>query len=190
MTNHSDPAEAPDMGVADAPQDAAAAGAASLPAEPDVSAVRRLEDEVALLNERHLRLAAEYDNYRKRAAREKAELSDRAQATLAGRLLDALDDLHRAVTSDPASTPLEALRGAIQAVDMKVWKELQGAGLERIDPVGERFDPAVHEAVSLVAAPEAGREQTVAATFQAGYRFRGVLVRPARVQVYAGPGDA
>jgi molecular chaperone GrpE len=171
-------------------QDAPPAGGAGLPAEPDVSAIERLEAQVAELNDRHLRLAAEYDNYRKRAAREKAELGDRAQASLAGRLLEALDDLHRAMASDPASTPVEALRGALQAVEMKLWKELQGAGLERIDPVGQKFDPTVAEAVSLVPAPAGAEPETVGATFQAGYRFRGVLVRPARVAVFAAGGDA
>jgi molecular chaperone GrpE len=164
--------------------------AAPVPAEPVDSAVQRLEGELAAANDRYLRLAAEFDNYRKRATKEKAELSDRAQATLVGRLLEALDDLHRAVSSDPASTPAEALRGAIQAVDMKVWKELQTAGLERIDPAGQPFDPTAQEAVSVLPAPSPEQEQTVSATFQAGYRFRGVLVRPARVQVYQGQGDA
>lgn len=161
-----------------------------LPAEPADSAIQRLEEELGQANDRHLRLAAEFDNYRKRATKEKAELSDRAQAGLVGKLLDALDDLHRAVTSDPATTPAGALRGAIEAVDMKVWKELQSAGLERIDPVGQRFDPSVHEAVSIQPAPSPEQEQAVSATFQAGYRFRSVLVRPARVQVFQGQGDA
>ena len=90
--------------------------------------------------------------------------------------------------SDPATTPVDALRVAIEAVDMKVWKELQSAGLERIDPVGQRFDPSVQEAVSIQPAPSPEQEQTVSATFQAGYRFRSVLVRPARVQVFSGAG--
>jgi molecular chaperone GrpE len=162
----------------------------SLPAEPADSAIQRLEEELGQANDRYLRLAAEFDNYRKRATKEKAELSDRAQAGLVGKLLDALDDLHRAVTSDPATTPADALRVAIEAVDMKVWKELQSGGLERIDPVGQRFDPSVQEAVSVLPAPTPEQEQTVSATFQAGYRFRSVLVRPARVQVFQGQGDA
>ena len=163
---------------------------ARLPVEPADSAEQRLEGELAQANDRYLRLAAEFDNYRKRATREKSELSDRAQAGLVGKLLDALDDLHRAVTSDPATTPAEALRAAIEAVDMKVWKELQSAGLERIDPVGQRFDPSAQEAVSVLPAPTPDHDQTVSATFQTGYRFRGVLVRAARVQVYQGQGDA
>ncbi len=164
--------------------------ATGLPVEPDTSAIKRLEEELAEVQDRHVRLAAEFDNYRKRSLRERNELGERAQAALVAKLVDALDDLHRAVSSDPASTPGEALRVAINAVDQKVWKELQSSGLERIDPVGAPFDPTTQEAVGVVPAPSPELEQTVAATFQVGYRFKGVLVRPARVQVYSGQGNA
>jgi molecular chaperone GrpE len=144
----------------------------------------RLEEDLAELKDRHLRLAAEYDNYRKRSSRERAELADRAQASFVAKLLDVLDDLDRLVASDP-STPLTTLREGLSAVDRKLWKELQDAGVERIDPVGTPFDPALHEAVSTTPAPERSKEQAVSATFQPGYRFKGTLVRPARVQVYS-----
>ena len=146
----------------------------------------RLEDDLAELKDRHLRLAAEYDNYRKRSSRERAELADRAQASFVAKLLDVLDDLDRLVASDP-STPLTTLREGLNAVDRKLWKELQDAGVERIDPVGTPFDPALHEAVSTTPAPERSKEQMVSATFQPGYQFKGTLVRPARVQVYSEP---
>jgi molecular chaperone GrpE len=144
----------------------------------------RLEDDLAELKDRHLRLAAEYDNYRKRSSRERAELADRAQASFVAKLIDVLDDLDRMVASDP-STPLPTLREGLSAVDRKLWKELQDAGVERIDPVGGPFDPSQHEAVSTTPAPERSKEQMVSATFQPGYRFKGTLVRPARVQVYS-----
>lgn len=144
----------------------------------------RLEEDLAELKDRHLRLAAEYDNYRKRSSRERAELADRAQASFVAKLLDVLDDLDRLVASDP-STPLTSLREGLSAVDRKLWKELQDAGVERIDPVGTAFDPALHEAVSTTPAPERSKEQMVSATFQPGYQFKGTMVRPARVQVYS-----
>jgi molecular chaperone GrpE len=190
MTSPRDPLEfLADGPVTEAPQEAAQQ-AVPLPMEPDTSAVVRLERELADVRDRHARLAAEFDNFRKRSARERAELGDRAQAGLLSRMLDALDDLHRAVTSDAASTPAEALRGAINAVDTKLWKEVQAAGLERIDPVGSAFDPTQHEAVSLVPTAEPGQDQIVAATFQVGYRFKGILIRPARVAVYSSQGGA
>lgn len=163
---------------------------AGLPVEPESSAVKRLEELLAETTDRHVRLAAEFDNYRKRSIRERNEEGARAQAGLVAKLVDALDDLHRAVSSDPETTPVDALRVAINAVDQKVWKELQASGLERIDPVGAPFDPTMHEAVGVLPAPTPEQDQTVAATFQVGYRFKDALVRAARVQVYSGQGDA
>ena len=147
-----------------------------------------LENEVAELKDRHLRLAAEFDNYRKRINRERSELSDRAQASFIAKLLDVLDDMDRLVASDPA-TPLPSLRAGLSAVDRKLSKQLEDAGVERIDPVGTPFDPSQHEAVSTLPAPDRSRDQEVSATFQPGYRFKGVLVRPARVQVYSDQGQ-
>ena len=146
------------------------------------------ENELAELKERHLRLAAEFDNYRKRITRERADLTDRAQADFVAKLLDVLDDMDRLVASDPA-TPLPALREGLSAVDRKLWKDLEEAGVERIDPVGLPFDPSQHEAVSTAPAPDRSLDHTVSATFQPGYRFKGVLVRPARVQVYSDQGQ-
>lgn len=157
-----------------------------LPVESADEARRRVEGDLEQLKDRHVRLAAEFDNFRKRVAKERAELTERAQAALVGRLLDALDDLHRIIESDPVATPPTALREGIAAVERKVFKELNAAGLERIDPAGGAFDPSVHEAVSTAPAPDAASDQQVSQTFQSGYRFKGHLVRPARVQVYSG----
>jgi len=152
------------------------------------SPAAKLENEIAELKDRHLRLAAEFDNYRKRTAKERADLTDRAQANFVAKLLDVLDDMDRLVASDPA-TPLPTLREGLAAVDRKLWKDLEEAGVERIEPVGSAFDPSLHEAVSTVPAPDRSLDHTVSATFQPGYRFKGVLVRPARVQVYSHQGE-
>lgn len=165
------------------------APSANLPAEPPEGAVLRLEDLLREAQDRHLRLAAEFDNFRKRVARERIELTDRAQAALVMKLLDILDDLDRVAASDP-STPPAALLEATTLVDKKLRKELEAAGLDRIDPVGQPFDPSVHEAVSALLPPSPEEDHIVATTFAVGYRFKGNLVRPARVQVYSSGGDA
>jgi len=141
------------------------------------------------VREQHLRLAAEFDNYRKRIARERAELTDRAQAALVSRLLDVLDDMDR-LSRDTGTVTPDWLRHAIELVTRKLDKELSAAGLERVDPVGMPFDPSLHEAVSTVPPPSPDQDHQVSATFQAGYRFKGTLVRPARVQVYSEQGQA
>lgn len=148
-----------------------------------------VEREMQELKERHLRLAAEFDNYKKRVARERTELSDRAQATFILRLLDVLDDLDRLSAEGTARSP-EALREAVVMIDRKLRKELEGAGVERVDPVGLPFNPAEHEAVSVIPAPDPLQAHMVSATFQTGYLFKGTLVRPARVQVYSEPSPA
>ena len=164
-----------------------AVGAVGLPAELSEEAVKRLEDELAELRDRHVRLAAEYDNFRKRAAKERLELTDRAQAALAGKLLDVLDDLDR-VESGGQLSENDVVQQALILIERKLRKELEAAGLERLDPVGMPFDPSLHEAVSVLPAPDPSKDHTVSATFQAGYRFKGSLLRPARVQVFSSVG--
>lgn len=162
---------------------------AGLPMEPAEGAVQRLEDELAESKDKMLRLAAEFDNFRKRNARERAELGDRSQAALATKLLDVLDDLDRLLDGGKPEDG-DVVRQALVLIDRKLRKELEGAGLERIDPAGSVFDPSLHEAVSVVPPADASQDHTVSATFQPGYRFKGMLIRPARVQVFSEQGQA
>ena len=144
---------------------------------------------MAALDDRYLRLAAEYENYRKRTHREKTEAFDRGATSLVTRLLDVLDDIDRLAASDPA-TSAEAFRMAFDLTQRKLRKELEAAGLERLDPVGEPFNPEEQEAVAVAVPESPEQEHTIKATFQTGYRFKGMVVRPARVQVYTDPGAA
>jgi molecular chaperone GrpE len=160
-----------------------------LPLEPPTEAIRRLEEESADLRDRHLRLVAEFDNFRKRVNRERTETWDRAQAALAVKLLEVLDDLDRVVAGGQPDSG-DVVQQALILIDRKLRKELDAAGLERIDPAGQPFDPAFHEAVSVVPLPPGAADHTVSATLQAGYRFKGALIRPARVQVFSGEGHA
>src|ERR1043166_7467833 len=168
------PEEAPGVEPGDP---AASAGVAGVPAEPVEGAIRRLEEQLREAQDRHLRLAAEFDNFRKRVARERLELTDRAQAALVMRLTDILDDVDRIVASDP-DTPVPNLLEAMLLVAKKLRKELEAAGLERVDPSGQPFDPAQHEAVAVRPPPRPEPGHTVAATYQIGYRLKGSLVRP------------
>ncbi len=165
-------------------------GGAGVPAEPETEALKRVEAELEELKDRHARLAAEFDNYRKRVSRENQLLAERAQAALAIKVLDVLDDLDRIIEGVDESTPADSLNEALVLVDRKLRKELEAAGLERIDPQGNPFDPVEHEAIAATPAPSPDQEQQVSATFQAGYRFKGSLIRPARVQVFTDPGQA
>jgi molecular chaperone GrpE len=160
------------------------------PPPPASATTTEAAEAIAQAEDRMLRLAAEFDNYRKRTMREKSEAFDRGATALVTRLLDVLDDIDRLSTSDPATTSYESFRAAHDVVEKKLQKELEAAGLERIDPVGAPFDPTQHEAVAATAPETAEQDHTVKATFQAGYRYKGTVVRPARVQVYSSHGVA
>ena len=174
----------------------AAAGtvAAGPPAAASGPAAGALEREVAEQQDRLLRMAADFDNFRKRAAREKAETWGRAQGDLIQKVLDVIDDLGRVAHLDPAQTSAEALHEGMGLVERKFLKALDGVGLERLDPSGQAFDPNAHEAVMTTPTPSQDLDGAVALVFQAGYRFNGTLLRPARVSVYAyvepAPGEA
>jgi molecular chaperone GrpE len=167
-------------GVAGPPEAPTGPALVELPAE----AVRRLEDEITDLKDRYLRLAAEFDNFRKRTQRERTETWSRAQAHVVSSVLDVLDDLARVGHLDPERTTVADVLSGVELVERKLVRELEAAGLERVGEAGAPFDPSVHEAVTTVPAPAPDQDHHVALVFQPGYRFGGGLLRPARVSVF------
>jgi molecular chaperone GrpE len=140
---------------------------------------RELEEQ----RDRYLRLAAEYDNYRKRSQKERQEAGARAQGELVKSLIDSLDDLMRVTAQDPEVVDARTIHQGIEVVNKKLMKALASAGLELIDPVDQTFDPALHEAVSTEPALSPEDDHLVSRVFQQGYRYNGQLLRPARVVV-------
>jgi molecular chaperone GrpE len=151
--------------------------------EPPEGAVARLESELAALKDKHLRLAAEFENFKKRAAKERAELWRSAQADLLRRLVDTFDDLARFAHVDPLQTDAKTIHEGVELVDRKLWKELEAIGVTRVDQPGVPFDPNLHEAVATQPAATPAQDHTVGAVLQGGYQLGGVLIRPARVTV-------
>jgi molecular chaperone GrpE len=98
-------------------------------------------------------------------------------------LLDSLDDLGRVAHFDPATTPAQSIVDGVLLVEKKVLKSLAGHGLVIVNPEGERFDPAVHEALTAIPAALPEEDELVAQVYQVGYTFNGQLLRPARVVV-------
>ena len=171
---------------ADAPGDADA-GLATEPAEAYAVAGEQLQaltakaekaDEYLLLAQR---TQADFENYRKRAARETRQAQERGAVKLAQALLPAVDNLERALEHAPADEDDHFVAG-IKHVLSDVVTALQKAGIERYSPEGEPFDPTLHEAVAQQ--PADGAEPgTVVEVFQRGYRMGELVVRPARVVV-------
>jgi len=156
-----------------------AAGTASL----DATETRPSDSDVAGEREKYLRLAAEYDNYRKRSAKERSDAGTRAQADLVRQLIEALDDVARFAHVDPATTDAATVVQGVDMVEKKLLKSLGSAGLEIINPVGETFDPALHEAVATEPTSAREDDHVVSRVYQPGYVFKSQLLRPARVVV-------
>ncbi len=142
----------------------------------------QLQSELEAARDRHLRLAAEFDNYRKRVARDQAESVARAQSALVGRLVEVLDDFER-VAHHSENATVESLLHGFELVERKLRSTLETAGLERIAAEDAPFDPTVMEALMTVPTDDPAEDDHVADVFQTGYRYQGVLLRPARVRV-------
>jgi molecular chaperone GrpE len=142
-----------------------------------------LREQLAAAQDKYLRLAAEYDNYRKRTLKERQDERGRAQADLVKLLMDPLDDLTRFATVDPATATVPMMVDGASLVSRKVFKELTAGGLTIVDPLDQQFDPAMHEAVTTQPAASAAQDHTVGAVYQVGYLYNGMLLRPARVVV-------
>lgn len=167
-------------------------------AEPAQEAVHRLETQLADFEQqatewkdRALRTAADLDNYRRRAIRERDEALGRGQSEVLNRIIEVVDDLARVAHLDPANTSSQALHDGMLAIERKFQRVLEASGVERIDPGGAVFDPTAHEAVTTMPAPDPEADGTVGTVFQPGYRLRGTLLRPARVAVlkWTAPAD-
>ena len=127
------------------------------------------------------RTQADFENYRKRVARESAAAAERGVAKLAKELLPALDNLDRALESADQQDPL--LEG-VRLVRSELSAALARVGVESFDPAGEQFDPTHHEAMAQQPA-EGAQSGTVVEVYQPGYRLNGTVIRPARVVVAA-----
>jgi molecular chaperone GrpE len=143
-----------------------------------------LREEFESLNDRHLRLAAEFNNFRRRSEQERLGAWSRAQADLVEKFIDVLDDLHRVAELDLSNATVETIMEGIDLVERKFVRMLGDAAVDMIDPTGEPFDPMSMEAMMRVPAESDEQADTVAQVFQKGYSLKGILIRPARVSVY------
>jgi molecular chaperone GrpE len=139
--------------------------------------------ELSDLRDKHLRLLAEFENYRRRVSKERADDRTRSQADLAKQLIDPLDDLSRFAHLDPRATDAAKVVEGAELVERKLLKLLGAAGLVVINPVDQTFDHNLHEAVGTEPALSPEDDHVIARVYQPGYVFNGQLLRPARVVV-------
>ena len=170
----------------DAPADAAAEqpadAAVEQPAEDPTAALKAA---LADANDRNLRLMAEFDNYRRRTAKEQLELIETANGKLLEKLSEVQDNFERAFASENKAQDLEAFEKGMQMIYNQFAKILTDAGLEQIDPTGAEFDPNMHEAL-MQQPSETVPEGHVVTVFQKGYKLKNKILKTAKVIVSSG----
>lgn len=136
------------------------------------------------LNDKYLRLYSEFDNYRRRTAKERLDLMRSAGEDVFKLLLPVLDDFDRAMASMEKATEVAAVREGVVLIHQKLTKELGGRGLKPFDPKGETFDAEVHEAVTQFPASDDMKGKVVD-VLEKGYTLNEKVIRFAKVVVGA-----
>ena len=131
-------------------------------------------------NDKFLRLAAEYDNYRKRTAKEKAELNNACKCAVIAELLPVIDNLDRALAHNTDNA--DEYKKGVEMIGSQFGAVLEKLGVESFGEAGDAFDPNLHNAVMHIEDENLG-ENAVAAVFAKGYRLGEKVIRPAAVQV-------
>ncbi|SMG16104.1 molecular chaperone GrpE [Fibrobacter sp. UWB15] len=178
-------ADASDAQAEAAEQPAEAAEKPAEPAEAAPSAEEVLKQQLADATDRNLRLMAEFDNYRRRTAKEQLELIETANGKLLEKLSEVQDNFERAFASENKAQDLEAFEKGMQMIYNQFAKILTDAGLEQIDPTGAEFDPNCHEAL-MQQPSETVPEGHVVTVFQKGYKLKNKILKTAKVIVSSG----
>lgn len=156
--------------------------ASSEPVE-EKSAEEKLKEEVAALNDKYLRLFAEFDNYKRRTQKERIELLQTAGKDIVLSLLPVLDDFDRANKATENATDIQAIRDGIVLVHSKLKGILQQKGLKEIESINTPFDTDNHEAITKIPAPTEDMKGKVMDELEKGYTLNDKVIRYAKVVV-------
>ncbi|MCI7064403.1 MAG: nucleotide exchange factor GrpE [Mitsuokella jalaludinii] len=165
----------------EAPEEAAAADAAM---QEEIEALKGqvdgLNKDLQEKKDRLLRLQADFDNFRRRSAKEREEISAVVTQNFCKEMLPLLDNFERAMAAE--TKDVEAFQKGVEMIFTQFQEILKKNGLEHIEAVGQKFDPNFHQAVMRVEDPEK-EDDTVAQELQKGYMVKGRVIRPSMVQV-------
>lgn len=152
-------------------------------ADPVMQELEAAKTTIEEQKDKYLRLSAEFDNYRKRTLKEKAELIKNGGEKAISAILPILDDLERALQNMQKADDVKAMYEGIDLIYQKFLKGLSQEGLQKMEPVGEAFDTDYHEAVALVPAPSEDQKGKVLDCVQTGYKLNDKVIRHAKVVV-------
>jgi molecular chaperone GrpE len=153
------------------------------PEVEEISEVDKLKAEIAEWKDKYIRQAAEFDNFRKRSAREKVELIQTAGKDIITSLLEVLDDSERAQKQLESSDNITALKEGVHLVFNKFRNILQSKGLKPMESINKDFDPDIHEAITEIPAPSEALQGKVIDEVQKGYYLNDKIIRFAKVVV-------
>ena len=159
-------------------------------AAPDLTPEEKLqqsldeaEARITDLQDKYLRLSAEFDNYRKRTIKEKSEIIKTAAEKTITAILPVLDDMERALLNMQKSDDAQALREGMELINAKFLKILSQEGLNKIETEGADFNTDFHEAIAMIPAPSEDQKGKVLDCVQTGYKLNDKVIRHAKVAV-------
>ena len=150
--------------------------------ETTVSELDKVKQDYDNLNNQYLRLAADFDNYRKRQAQEREALLNYGAQECMKKIIEVVDNFDRAMQSVEKIDSVEKMKESFVVLNKQLMDSLTKLGLEQIKAVGEKFDPNIHEAVMQTQTDEY-EEDTIVAELQKGYKLGEKVLRPAMVNV-------
>lgn len=159
------------------------AGSTDETAEGQDNELQKLKAEVAEFKEKYLRQVAEFDNFRKRNAKERLDLIQTAGKDVIVSLLDVLDDSERAEQQLDKTTGMDAVKEGIRLVFSKLRNTLAARGLKAMESIGQPFNPDLHEAVTEIPVPSDDMKGKVVDEVQKGYYLNDKIIRFAKVIV-------
>lgn len=145
--------------------------------------LKEAQEKIEELNDKYLRKVAEFDNYRKRTLKEKAELILNGGEKTITKILPVLDDLERAIENGKKTENVDTLREGVDLIYKKFIKILSGEGVERIETTDKDFDTDYHEAIAMVPGMGDDKKGKVIDCVQTGYTLNGKVIRYAKVAV-------
>lgn len=151
--------------------------------DPEQNLLEELKKKYEELNDSHLRLMAEFDNYRKRTLREKSELIKNGGENALTQLLPVVDDFERALQNLRSAEDIKAVTEGVELIYSKFMSYLSHQNVKPIETVGETFDAETSEAVAMIPAPEPDMKGKVLDCVQTGYTLNEKVIRHAKVVV-------
>lgn len=149
----------------------------------ELTEVQKMQAELNEMRDKNLRLVAEFDNFRKRSAKERIELIATAGKDIVQSLLDVLDDSHRAMKQLETDNDADSIKEGARLVFNKLQHVLQQKGLTAMDCTGKEFDADLHEAITEIPAPNDELKGRILDVVQPGYYLNDKLIRHAKVVV-------